>query len=1251
MAKVVGNISIKVSPYFDSFYEQTKAFIEKTEARLNKNPIQIRVVPELDETAFIRVRNQAQKALAGLHADVDVSLSKKSMTRARAEAEKALDGITANARVVVNSTTVNRQIGSVKRALSSLDRDGFVAKISAVWKPGTIEPLRDAFYKAMPDLRPWVWPQIDTRYVKTLADGVKNRFSTAWNNGKALRALIDMDINQASVTTAKEKAKVAWDTFKTTVDFDSTRFATQWATYKKMWESGLAGRLKASVYIGNDSFSAVTKSLYGFYKSSGLRSLLRFKIQLSITEAVRSLQTFASIAKKSLNVSMLVSGLSMVGTQLLVLYGGVRDAAKQIAPAAWPAVGIFASIATGAGVTLVALRDAGSQLGALKKPAEELRQTISDTFWSTAKGSILENAHTLIDKLTPSLETLSGVMGDVVGKLADGVGNSVGSLGQIIENSTAGFETLSDSFQRFIEGFLELTGAGSSFFPQFATWIDELSIGFQNWIDNIKQTHGSLENWMSGGVDAASSLWGILSNLVGIFHDVVDMAMGGNVALDETNQRLETIRETLNTHRDGLEEFFAGVRDGSGQVADVIGTVVTRLGTVGQTAGALASSVGGLFASIADTITGAILQDSVMTALDSLVGGVTTVVDSLAGPLQTFATNVADSIGRLGGLLSESAPSLALFADHAGRLASLSFGAIVDLADAVLPGLLDVLNPIVESLGDLAEKYLTQVTTAASDLMPILEPLIAELGTGLVAALDAIIPEMIEFGERVLPVVMDALNSILPIVTALVTGGLHVLAAALSGLGSVAPAVVTLAAGFKAFSVIVPIISPIVTMVSTLGRVFSLLAPVITVVKTAISGLFGVLAANPLGLIVTAIAAVVAGLTWFFTQTETGKQIWQGLMDLLASVWEWIQTTWGTIGEWFSGIWASLQESTVAVWEGIKNAIMTAWNTLTAWFTEVWAVFTGAWSVVWGTITSVATTLWETIKTAVMTAWDTLSGWVTTGITVLSGTWSTIWQTIYDFVSGIWENISTWVSEKFNAVKDTISGVLDTIRGVWETVWGTVKTFVSDKWTQIKTLVSDKINLVRDTVETIMDRIKAKWSKAWENIKEFIPGIWDKIKDAVKTGIDKITGVVETIVEKVKSPFNRAVDAVKKIWNNTIGGFGFDMPDWLGGGSIRIPELADGAVITGPTMAIVGEGVAYSGAQRPEAVLPLHELRPYMANALGDVLASDRSVGGQTYQIHSIDVRLDGDDVRGLRDITAFIDRLGYEARMRGVRG
>ena len=60
-----------------------------------------------------------------------------------------------------------------------------------------------------------------------------------------------------------------------------------------------------------------------------------------------------------------------------------------------------------------------------------------------------------------------------------------------------------------------------------------------------------------------------------------------------------------------------------------------------------------------------------------------------------------------------------------------------------------------------------------------------------------------------------------------------------------------------------------------------------TKMATAVQGAFNaVIAANPIGAIVVAVAAVVAALVWFFTQTETGRKAWAAFTSFLSSAWQ-----------------------------------------------------------------------------------------------------------------------------------------------------------------------------------------------------------------------------------------------------------------------------------------------------------------------------------------------------------------------------
>jgi phage-related protein len=83
------------------------------------------------------------------------------------------------------------------------------------------------------------------------------------------------------------------------------------------------------------------------------------------------------------------------------------------------------------------------------------------------------------------------------------------------------------------------------------------------------------------------------------------------------------------------------------------------------------------------------------------------------------------------------------------------------------------------------------------------------------------------------------------------------------------------------------------------------------------------MSANPIGLIILAIVALVAGLVWFFTQTELGRQIFQ-------SVFSFIQDTVNNVIRWFTGTLVPLFQS---VWSNIQNGL----GRVGAFFSDTWS--------------------------------------------------------------------------------------------------------------------------------------------------------------------------------------------------------------------------------------------------------------------------------------------------------------------------
>ena len=112
--------------------------------------------------------------------------------------------------------------------------------------------------------------------------------------------------------------------------------------------------------------------------------------------------------------------------------------------------------------------------------------------------------------------------------------------------------------------------------------------------------------------------------------------------------------------------------------------------------------------------------------------------------------------------------------------------------------------------------------------------------------------------------------------------------------------------------------------------------------------------------------------------------------------------------------------------------------------------------------------------------------------------------------------------------------------------------------------------------------------KKSETFREFVHRLFDAIKVGVEFSLNAIQGYLEFVLGVYKTVFN----TIARLWNSTIGKLSFKFPDWvpgLGGKGFsvpQIPQLAEGGIVSGPTLAMIGEA-------GPEAVVPLDRARGF----------------------------------------------------------
>ena len=242
-----------------------------------------------------------------------------------------------------------------------------------------------------------------------------------------------------------------------------------------------------------------------------------------------------------------------------------------------------------------------------------------------------------------------------------------------------------------------------------------------------------------------------------------------------------------------------------------------------------------------------------------------------------------------------------------------------------------------------------------------------------------------------------------------------------------------------------------------------------------------VLAANPIMLVVMAVAALVAGLVYFFTQTETGKAIWESFTAAMAAGWAWVQNA-------FAVAWAFIQP-----------ILTSLWNTLTLIGQIVFAVFATPFVLAWQIVSAAVMSAWNTI---IRPVWDAMKVGLQALGAFFQWVWTAViqpaWNALGAGISSVWASV---INPAWNALKTALQAVGAMFQMVWNNV---IKPAWDALGNGIRTVINNVIMPAWDVMKRGLDTIKNHFSTA----VSAITSVWDTLSGALRKPIDFLINVV-----------------------------------------------------------------------------------------------------------------------------------------------
>lgn len=319
------------------------------------------------------------------------------------------------------------------------------------------------------------------------------------------------------------------------------------------------------------------------------------------------------------------------------------------------------------------------------------------------------------------------------------------------------------------------------------------------------------------------------------------------------------------------------------------------------------------------------------------------------------------------------------------------------------------------------------------------------------------------------------------------------------------------------------------------GKIMATAKAALLGIKTAMLAVNAAMKANPIGLVISLIAGLVAGFLYLWNTSEEFRNFWIGL-------WETIKTT-------ASGVWEAIKSAA----DNVITALQTGWEAFTTFFSTLWTNISNAVSTAWEFIKNVVSVglqtigliisaavqiialpfqfIWENCKGIIQKAWDKIKNIVTVGVNVVKTVITVvfnaikayitivvnIWQTI---ISTAWNVIKTVVTTVVNAIKNVVTTVWNAISSVTSSVFNAIKSVASSVWNSIKSVITSVVNGIKSTVSNIWNSIKSTTSSVFESIKSTASSVWNSIKSAIETPINAAKNAVKSAIDKMKSFFD-----------------------------------------------------------------------------------------------------------------------------------
>lgn len=715
-----------------------------------------------------------------------------------------------------------------------------------------------------------------------------------------------------------------------------------------------------------------------------------------------------------------------------------------------------------------AVSETKEKLATLKTAAEQANTALANGEISKEQYDALQREIVETEQDLKNLETQANQSATAVQKIAatgekfKTVGDNISSAGQKLLPVTAGVTALgtaSVTTAANFESSMSQVQATMGITKDSMSKVNGQSVNTMDTLSKLAKKMGAETAFSASECAEALNYLALAGydteQMCNTLPTVLNLAAAGDIALADASDMVTDAMSALGMGVDEAETMV----DQMAKTASTTNTSVAQLGEGILTIGATAKSIKGGTAEL-NTALGILANNGIKgaeggTHLRNIILSLQNPTDKAAAQMEALGISVYDSEGNMRSMNDILGDLNKSMDGMTSAEKSNIIGTIFNKTD------LSSVNALLANTGstwDSLQKSITESGGAAQQMADTqLDNLQGQI-TILKSALEGL---AISFGELLMPAIKQ------------IVGWVQKFVDWLNGLSEgTKKTVVTIALLAAALGPVLIVIGKVISAVGTIMTVVPKIAGVINTVKGAFAALNTTMLANPIVLIIAAIAALVAAFIYLWNNCDGFRQFW------------------------------------IDLWENVKQVAITVWNAIK---TIISAVVSGIKGLITGDFTAVKnsiTTIMNTIKSTITTIWNTIRSTVSTVLGAIKGAVTSVFNGIVNAVKGAMGNVLNAVKTGFSNVKNHITGLASQAF-----TWG------KDLVMGIVNGIKSCIGAVGDAVKGVADKIKSflHFSVPDEGPLTDYESWMPDFMGGLAKGIEKSRGMIQKAVSGVSS--------------------------------------------------------------------------------------------------------------------------------------